>query len=89
MPGAGIDRPQGDAAMSDKREPAGQAAIRRLIAIRAYEMWENQGRPHGCDLIHWRQAEQEVIGCLAPTSALSDTPPPAPANAMRRKRVVA
>ena len=24
--------------------------IRQLIAVRAYEMWENQGRQHGCDL---------------------------------------
>ena len=39
--------------------------IKRLIAIRAYEMWENQGRPHGCEAIHWRQAEQDVMSCLA------------------------
>ena len=38
--------------------------IRHLIAVRAYEMWENQGRPHGCDLIHWRQAEQEIMTAI-------------------------
>jgi hypothetical protein len=27
-------------------------------------MWENQGRPHGYDVLHWRQAEQEVTSCL-------------------------
>ena len=33
---------------------------------RAYELW-NQGRPHGCDLINWREAEQEIMDCLGPT----------------------
>jgi hypothetical protein len=36
-------------------------AIRNLIAVRAYELWESQGRPHGRDLINWRQAEQEIM----------------------------
>ena len=43
------------------------AAIQKLIAERAYELWENQGRPHGCDLIHWHEAEREIMDCLAPT----------------------
>ncbi len=49
---------------------ARNAALHKLIAERAYEIWENQGRPHGCDLMHWRQAEQEIIACVQP-------PPPA------------
>ena len=40
--------------------------MRRLIAERAYELW-NQGKPHGCDLINWREAEQEIMDCLGPT----------------------
>jgi hypothetical protein len=39
-------------------------AIRELIAVRAYELWENQGRPEGCDLIHWHEAEQEILSSL-------------------------
>jgi hypothetical protein len=39
--------------------------IRKLVAIRAYELWENQGRPRGCDVVHWYQAEQDVVGCVA------------------------
>ena len=27
----------------------------------------NQGKPHGCDLINWREAEQEIMDCLGPT----------------------
>jgi hypothetical protein len=30
------------------------------ISRRAYEIWEREGRPEGCDLRHWLQAEQEV-----------------------------
>jgi len=39
--------------------------IRQLIAVRAYEIWESQGRPHGHDAAHWRQAEQDIMACLA------------------------
>jgi hypothetical protein len=30
------------------------------IARRAYEIWNREGRPDGCDLRHWLQAEQEL-----------------------------
>ena len=50
--------------MNQKYNAIGHAAIKRLIAERAYELWENQGRPHGCDLIHWREAEQEIMNCV-------------------------
>ncbi len=63
------------------------AAIRTLIAVRAYEVWENQGRPRGRDVIHWLQAEQEIMACVVkpddtvarrqPGSAAA--PPPQPA----------
>ena len=38
--------------------------IHELIAVCAYDFWENQGRPHGCDLIHWLQSEQEIMSCV-------------------------
>ena len=31
-----------------------------VISRRAYELWENEGRPEGCDMRHWLQAEQEL-----------------------------
>jgi hypothetical protein len=31
-----------------------------LIARRAYEIWEGEGRPHGRDREHWLRAEAEV-----------------------------
>ena len=36
--------------------PIGADAISR----RAYEIWEREGRPDGCDLRHWLEAEQEL-----------------------------
>ncbi len=30
------------------------------IQIRAYYIWENEGRPHGCHETHWHQAEKEI-----------------------------
>ncbi len=70
--------------MSDTSNPAKAAALRQLIAVRAYEMWENQGRPQGYDAIHWCQAEQDVLGSMAEASAAQ----PAPAK-VRKKRKTA
>jgi hypothetical protein len=36
------------------------AAPSDLISRRAYELWEQEGRPEGSDLRHWLQAEQEL-----------------------------
>jgi hypothetical protein len=45
-------------------KPGPDEAIRKLIAVRAYELWENQGRPHGYDAVNWHQAEQEIMSCI-------------------------
>jgi hypothetical protein len=39
-------------------------AVQQLIAARAYEIWENQGRPVGHHILHWQQAEQDILGSL-------------------------
>jgi len=59
---------EGNGEMNKNESATGNAAVRRLIAERAYELWENQGKPLGCDLIHWRGAEQEIIDCLGPSA---------------------
>jgi hypothetical protein len=51
--------------MSSTTEPTREEAIQQLIAGRAYEIWESQGRPNGYDVIHWLQAEQDVMSGLA------------------------
>lgn len=30
------------------------------IAARAYQLWEEEGRPHGRDLDHWERAASEL-----------------------------
>jgi len=35
-------------------------ASAEAISRRAYEIWESEGRPEGCDLRHWLQAEEEL-----------------------------
>jgi hypothetical protein len=32
----------------------------RAIAIRAYEIWESEGRQHGLSELYWIRAEQEL-----------------------------
>jgi hypothetical protein len=39
------------------------------VSRRAYELWEKEGRPEGCDLRHWLQAEQECRGNQAGESS--------------------
>ena len=60
--------------MNDSGKQTRDVAVRQLIAIRAYEMWENQGRPRGYDLIHWHQAEQDVMACVTAAAERNDLP---------------
>ena len=32
----------------------------QLIAARAYQLWEEEGRPHGAHQRHWEQATREI-----------------------------
>jgi hypothetical protein len=32
----------------------------QLISVRAYQLWEQEGRPHGRDQAHWLEAEREL-----------------------------
>ena len=50
-------------APSGERSPAIGLAGRldeRHIRERAYSIWIEEGRPHGRELAHWRQAHQEL-----------------------------
>jgi hypothetical protein len=60
--------------MSEIETPIQEAAIRHLIAESAYELWENHGRPHGYDVIHWHQAEREIRESLEQASAEKEHP---------------
>ncbi|MGH7947552.1 MAG: DUF2934 domain-containing protein [Opitutaceae bacterium] len=43
------------------------------VSRRAFELWEKEGRPEGCDLRHWLQAEQECRTSQSDDSARNDT----------------
>jgi Protein of unknown function (DUF2934) len=45
---------------SDQQQPTREQAIRE----RAYAIWEEEGRPDGRDLDHWRRAEQEISSAV-------------------------
>ena len=32
----------------------------KSVSDRAYAIWVEEGRPHGCDADHWARAEQEL-----------------------------
>ncbi len=34
------------------------------IAHRAYQLWESQGCPEGCDLDHWFEAERMLLAAM-------------------------
>ena len=48
-----------------------------VIKMRAYAIWENEGRPEGKHLEHWRSAAQEV-------GASADAPKEIAARAPRK-----
>jgi hypothetical protein len=38
---------------------------RAVVARRAYELWEQEGRPTGCAEAHWLEAERQLRGMPA------------------------
>ena len=59
--------------MSETRPEADAQVRHQQIAERAYALWEQEGRSHGCDVDHWLRAEAEIAADAAvqPVSALS------------------
>lgn len=44
--------------------------LRPKIEQLAYEIWQSEGSPHGCDVDHWLRAEAEIMSssaCTEPT----------------------
>ncbi len=42
------------------RPAATQPPTNEMIAARAYEIWQQNGCPEGCEQEHWLQAEREL-----------------------------
>jgi hypothetical protein len=58
--------------------------VDREVARRAYEIWEEDGRPEGRDHDHWVRAEQDVLATPAEQDAVA-TPADSAKPASRRK----
>jgi hypothetical protein len=58
-----------------------------LIQVRAYEIWEREGRPHGRDREHWFQAVKELIdGVASDIAEVQAAAPELPKKAKARPR---
>src|SRR5215471_1695405 len=57
------------------------------VAVRAYQIWEAAGRPAGCELQHWLQAERDLgvsqIG--KQPNRINEAPSKAPAESKDRE----
>ena len=62
--------------------------LERRVRVRAYEIWEREGRPAGCEREYWERPRQEVeaegYGTEAP--GRSDAPGEAAAQGRGRPR---
>jgi hypothetical protein len=67
-----------------KHNPAQYTPYHEMIARRARAIWEKKGQPHGRDVEHWLEAEQELAkeSGREPAAKLVTTP----SNAGPKKR---
>lgn len=62
----------------------------QLIAARAYQLWEEEGRPHGAHERHWIQAVRDVeVELATPKKKAAARPKAAAVPAAAAKAVVA
>ncbi len=59
--------------------------IAAKIRHRAFQIWQEQGQPHGRDQDHWLQAEAEVTepAAVAAVAAVAEVAPPKKAPAKK------
>lgn len=51
-------------------------SVYERVKKRAYEIWEEEGRPWGRDAIHWEQAHREIAAAsLAPAETSTPAAP--------------
>ena len=65
------------------------SAPRDLIAKRAYEIWEQDGRPEGREAEHWLRAEQEIAAQTAPVRAFAAARPEGKADGRPGRKAAA
>ena len=55
--------------MTDTPEGLRADALHQLITVRAFQIWEEHGKPQGCAALHWRQAEQDIMASVREAAA--------------------
>lgn len=73
--------------MTETGTPHGEEALRKQVEERAYALWESEGKSHGRDLDHWRQAESEIM-TAGDAEARSNPPSAAASPASNKKTAV-
>lgn len=53
-----------------------ETKLPQSVRVRAYQIWEAEGRPHGRDQAHWYQAESELGATPRVTAEPAATPAP-------------
>jgi hypothetical protein len=61
--------------MTMKAKAATTENLRHQIELRAYRIWESEGRPHGREAEHWRRAEAEILGAKPAVKAKTAAKP--------------
>ncbi len=63
--------------MPENEDKPDTERVRKRIEERAYVLWEQEGRPEGCDLDHWLRAGAEIAagGAEQPNPAASAARP--------------
>ena len=62
---------------------------RKEIELRAYLLWESEGRPSGCHKDHWARAEAEILATnkkKAPARKPTKAAPKVKSSAKSKKR---
>ena len=54
--------------------------LEQRICARAYEIWEQAGRPHGLEQAHWEQAAREIEAEPQTDAAKANGPEGTPAS---------
>jgi N-acetylglutamate synthase-like GNAT family acetyltransferase len=55
--------------MTDTPKGPEADTLHQLIAVRAFQIWEEHGKPQGCAALHWRQAEQDIMASVREAAA--------------------
>src|SRR5215468_10290365 len=80
MPAPAVAGIRAGAAFASRRDPRHNHGMSRQdrISERAYQLWEQAGRPSGRDLEFWARAEAELRFAPPPAPAPPIVSPPAP-----------